>query len=252
MGGTIQVFDLNSRAILRTWQEHKQPVWKARFSPDVLTSVMSVSDDQTVKLWDLPTAEAVSTFRGHTDYVRAGAFLSGAAGGQLIVSGSYDGSVRLWDARAADRAVMTFEHTAPVEDVLPMVTGTTILASANNQVSVLNLIASKVEKVLASSSENCYFTCIGFEVYASHHGRIRRPCQDIRDHGLECRGGCKVSVAHSVTWGLSLPGQSTMTHHLVVGLQSGHLSNQVAHYEGTAGEASREREADEGARRGYS
>src|SRR5579862_3576368 len=50
--GLIQVFDTTSRAILKTWNEHKQPVWATRFSPADLTTLMSASDDKTVRLWD--------------------------------------------------------------------------------------------------------------------------------------------------------------------------------------------------------
>lgn len=50
--GKIQVFDVNSRAILKTWEEHKQPVWTTKFSPVELTTLMSTSDDRTVRLWD--------------------------------------------------------------------------------------------------------------------------------------------------------------------------------------------------------
>lgn len=48
--GTIQVFDVNSRAILKTWKDHKQPVWVTKFSPSDPTTLLSTSDDRTVRL----------------------------------------------------------------------------------------------------------------------------------------------------------------------------------------------------------
>ncbi|KAI5285473.1 hypothetical protein KEM55_000648, partial [Ascosphaera atra] len=73
--GTIQVFDTSSRAILKTWREHKQPVWVTRFSASDPTSLLSASDDRTVRLWDLPSESSVRTFTGHSDYVRSGTFV---------------------------------------------------------------------------------------------------------------------------------------------------------------------------------
>src|ERR1700733_1287445 len=140
--GAIQVFDVNSRAILKTWKECKQPVWTTKWSPTGTTSLMSCCDDATVRLWDLPSQESVTVFRGHHDYVRCGEFMPGQAG-NLVVSGSYDQTIRLWDARIPERAVMTFRHVAAVESVLSMPSGTTILASADNQIAVLDVIAGR-------------------------------------------------------------------------------------------------------------
>ena len=103
--GAIQVFDINSRAILKTWKECKQPVWTTKWSPTETTSLMSCCDDATVRLWDLPSQESVATFRGHHDYVRCGQFIPGQAT-NLLLSGSYDQTVRLWDARIAEKMRM--------------------------------------------------------------------------------------------------------------------------------------------------
>jgi U3 small nucleolar RNA-associated protein 15 len=114
--GKIQVFAVNSRAILQTWTEHKQPVWTTKFSPTEKTTLMSASDDRTVRLWDLPSQESTRTFIGHSDYVRSGLFLPGTLS-NMIVTGSYDATVRLWDPRVPTGAAMTFKHAAPVESV---------------------------------------------------------------------------------------------------------------------------------------
>lgn len=141
--GKMQVFDVNSRAILRTWAQHKQPVWTTRFSPSDPTAVLSASDDKTVRLWDLPSSEPVTTFVGHGDYVRCANFLPGTMS-NMIVSGSYDATVKLWDPRTGSGSpVMTFKHAAPVEDVLALPSGTTVLAAADHCVSVLDLVAAR-------------------------------------------------------------------------------------------------------------
>ncbi|KAK8049445.1 WD40-repeat-containing domain protein [Apiospora phragmitis] len=147
--GKIQVFDVNSRAILKTWIQHKQPVWTTKFSPADLTSLMSTSDDKTVRLWDLPSQDSTSSFVGHTDYVRSGAFMPGTMS-NMIVTGSYDTTVKLWDPRAPRAAVMTFKHASPIEDVLPLTTGTTVLAACESQISVLDLVAAKPLQMISN------------------------------------------------------------------------------------------------------
>ncbi|KHN96933.1 WD40 repeat-like-containing domain protein [Metarhizium album ARSEF 1941] len=151
--GKVQVFDVGSRAILKTWTGHGQPVWRTRFSPARPTTVLSASDDRTVRLWDLAGAggdEAARTFAGHGDYVRCADFVPGAAA-DVVVSGGYDGAVKLWDARAGGAAaVMTFRHAAPVEEVLPLPSGTAVVAAAGSAVSVLDLVAGRALRVLAN------------------------------------------------------------------------------------------------------
>ncbi|KAI9833224.1 MAG: hypothetical protein M1826_000137 [Phylliscum demangeonii] len=220
--GTIQVFDVHSRAILRTWKEHKQPVWATKFSPHQLTTVLSASDDKTVKLWDLPRQESTTTLVGHGDYVRAAAFLPATTSG-AVVSASYDESVRIWDPRVPGRAVMTFMHRAPVESVLPLRSGTTVLAAAGNQVSVLDLVAAKPQQVLQVHQKTVTSLCL-----ASNGSRVL-------SGGLD--GHLKVleTTAWTVVAGFKYPSpilslrviSAAPTHedkHLVVGLQSGILS----------------------------
>lgn len=116
------MFDVSSRAILRTFKGHKLPVHVSRFSSDA-SQVLTASDDRTVRLWDIPTQEPLRTFTGHTDYVRAA--LASPDNAALILSGSYDGTVRLWDTRAsgASSQVITMRHGAPVESALVFPTG---------------------------------------------------------------------------------------------------------------------------------
>ncbi|KAK3179299.1 U3 small nucleolar RNA-associated protein 15 [Lecanicillium sp. MT-2017a] len=148
--GRIQVFDVGSRAILKTWDSHKQPVWTTRFSPTDLTTLLSASDDKTVRLWDLPSNEPTTTFSGHSDYVRCANFLPGSMS-NMLVSGSYDSAVKLWDPRTGSgSAVMTFKHAAPVEDVLALPSGTTVLAAAGSSVSVLDLVAARPLHVISN------------------------------------------------------------------------------------------------------
>ncbi|TVY28425.1 U3 small nucleolar RNA-associated protein [Lachnellula hyalina] len=220
--GKIQVFDVNSRAILKTWEEHKQPVWTTKFSPTELTTVMSASDDRTVRLWDLPTQESTTTFVGHEDYVRSGSFMPGTMS-NLIVSGSYDGTVRLWDPRVPSKAAMVFKHAAPVETVLPMPSGTTVLAAADNQISVLDLVAGKPLHLIKNHQKTVTSLCLASNGTRLVSGGLDGHVKVFETAGWNVVAGSKYP-APVLAVNVVSAGANREDKHLVVGMQSGVLS----------------------------
>ena len=220
--GAIQVFDVNSRAILKTWKEQKQPVHTVKWSAHETTALMSCGDDRTVRLWDLPGDASVQTFRGHMDYVRTGAFLPGQSS-HLMVSGSYDQTVKLWDPRAPNAAVMTFKHTAGVEQVLCMPSGTSILASAGNQIAVLDIVAGRPLHVISNHQRTVTALCL-----ASNGSRLASGGLDGHLKVFETTGWNVVAGSKYPAGILSLcvvgAGVIREDKHVVVGMSSGQLS----------------------------
>ncbi|PYH97118.1 small nucleolar ribonucleo protein complex subunit Utp15 [Aspergillus ellipticus CBS 707.79] len=222
--GTVQVFDVASRAILKTWREHKQPVWLTKFSPSDPTTVLTASDDRTVRLWDLPTENSAKTFVGHTDYVRSGAFMPGSlASSGLVVSGSYDRTVRLWDPRVEHRSAMTFKMGAAIESVLPMPTGTTVLAAADNKIAVLDIVAGKPLHMIQSHQKTVTSLAL-----ASNGERLLSGALDGHMKVFETTGWNMVSGSKYPSPILSLraitSGVAQEDKHIAVGMQSGLLS----------------------------
>ena len=161
---------MNSRAILRTLDSHKQPVHVAKFSILDHTQVLSCSDDNTVKLWDVPSQSAITTFASHTDYVRSGQFSTSSP--HLLLTGSYDGTVRLFDSRSGEPE-MTFgrqntasSSTAPVEQVLMFPSGTVVLSSAGPILRVWDLVAGG-KCMRAMSNHQKTVTSLAFNANAS-------------------------------------------------------------------------------------
>ncbi|MCJ1326456.1 hypothetical protein MMC10_003120 [Thelotrema lepadinum] len=220
--GTIQVFDVSSRAILKTWKEHKQPVWVTKFSPRETTEMMSASDDCTVRLWDLPSQDSVTTFTGHTDYVRSGAFMTEQASG-LLVSGSYDQTVKLWDYRASHSAIMTFKHAEPVEAVLPMPSGTTVLAAAGNRIVVLDIVGGKPLHMIDNHQKTVTSLSLASQGSRLVSGALDGHVKVFETTGWNVVYGTKYS---SPVLALSVvaAGQAREDRHLAVGMQSGSLS----------------------------
>lgn len=222
--GTVQVFDVASRAILKTWKDHKQPVWVSKFSPSDPTSLFTASDDRTVRLWDLPAESSSRTFVGHTDYVRSGAFMPGSmASSGLLVSGSYDRTVRLWDPRVESRAAMTFKMAAPIESVLPMPAGTTVLAAADNKIAVLDIVAGKPLRMIQNHQKTVTSLAL-----ASNGERLLSGALDGHMKVFETTGWNAVSGSKYPSPILSLrvitSGMAYEDKHIAVGMQSGLLS----------------------------
>ena len=222
--GAIQVFDVNSRAILKTWKDHKQPVWMTKFSPSDPTSIFSASDDRTVRLWDLPSESSQRTFVGHTDYVRSGGYMPGSlASAGLVVSGSYDSTVRLWDPRVENKSAMTFKMGAPIEDVLPMPTGTTVLAAADNKIAVLDIVAGKPLHMIQSHQKTVTSMAL-----ASNGERLLSGALDGHMKVFETSGWNVVSGSKYPSPILSLnvvtSGINREDKHIAVGMHSGLLS----------------------------
>lgn len=226
--GKMQVFDVagGSRAVvLKTWHIHKQPVWVTKWSPTDLTMLMSASDDKTVRIWDLPGQNATRTFVGHQDYVRSGHFMPGGLGASsnMLVTGSYDSTVRIWDSRVPTGSVLTFKHAAPVEEVLPLPTGTTVLAAADNAISVLDLVAAKPLRVITNYQKTVTSLCL-----ASNGKRVVSGGLDGHVKVFETGSWNVVSGTKYPSPILSLSvitaGANAADRHLAVGMQSGVLS----------------------------
>lgn len=197
--GNVQVFDTNSRTILRTFHGHQLPVHVSKFSINP-TQVLSASDDRTVRLWDMPEQKELCQFDLHTDYVRAG--LVSPENPNLVLSGSYDGTVRLWDVRMNEKGgeAMQMLHGAPVEDVLIYPTGgSSIAVSAGGPViRVWDLLSGgrcthalsnhqkTITKLALSVDSGANFTAAqggGVRLFSSgldHLVKVYDPAQDYR------------------------------------------------------------------------
>src|SRR5687768_16425569 len=76
------------------------PVWDLSYSPDGHTLAAAyggLGGDYVVRLWDLnQTTSKPVVLSGHTSYVKTVAF---DPSGQMLATGSADGTVRLWDVQ---------------------------------------------------------------------------------------------------------------------------------------------------------
>lgn len=156
----------------------------------------------------------------------------GVAGGGsgLVVSGSYDRSIRLWDPRigtghgGSSGSVMHFALKDPVEAVCPMPGGTRVLGAAGEKIVVLDLVAARPLEVLRNHQKTV--TCLALA------GQGQRVISGALD------GHVKVfdTESWSVVAGFKYPSPvlaldvvaagtgAREDRHLCVGMQSGLLS----------------------------
>jgi WD40 repeat protein/serine/threonine protein kinase len=76
----------------RALEGHSAAVRAVRFSPDGRLLV-SGSQDNSVKVWDVPTLKTLKTLRGHAGWVRSCAF---SPDGHNVLSGSHDHLAKVW------------------------------------------------------------------------------------------------------------------------------------------------------------
>ncbi|KAF2458465.1 UTP15 C terminal-domain-containing protein [Lineolata rhizophorae] len=252
--GAVQAFDAGSRSILKTWRGeagaphkgHVQPVWAVRWHPRELTGLLSASDDRTVRVWDLPGDGPLVSMRGHADYVRSAEWISTgpAAGSGLIVSGSYDQTVRIWDPRVSTagggfaaglnvdgisggRAAMTFKHDAAVEAVLPLSSGTAVASAAGNKIGVLDLVAARPRHVLRNHQKTVTSLCLAQGGSRVLSGGLDGHVKVFETSSWGVTAGFKYT-APVLALGVMSVGTAVAAEredrHLVVGLQSGLLS----------------------------
>ena len=87
----------------------------SRSSPSALTvnSSPRSSEDRSVRLWDPATGRELAAFHGHAHFVHALAF---HPDGRRILSGSLDGTVKVWDA-VTSRPIVFRGHSGSVYSV---------------------------------------------------------------------------------------------------------------------------------------
>ncbi len=71
---------------------HTNFVWDVAVTPDGRRAV-SVSNDQTVRMWDISSGNLLATFKGHHAFVCS---LSLSQTGNLVATGAVDGTIKVW------------------------------------------------------------------------------------------------------------------------------------------------------------
>ncbi|QIX02450.1 hypothetical protein AMS68_007967 [Peltaster fructicola] len=105
---TVRLWNPASKRLIQSYRAHGYEVLDIAVSDDNARFV-SVGGDKTVFLWDVATAQTTRRFNGHAGKVNACAF--GGDGESVIVTGSFDGTIKIWDCKSrSEKPIMTFSE----------------------------------------------------------------------------------------------------------------------------------------------
>lgn len=90
--GLVKIWDVSTGKLLRTLKGHSSWALSVSFSPDG-RFVASGSDDKTVRIWNVETGEAVAVLRKHLSRVWALAY---SPDGKILASGGDDQMINIW------------------------------------------------------------------------------------------------------------------------------------------------------------
>jgi len=131
---TIKIWDLSTFELVETLEGHIQTVLYVAVSGIINTTtnkfgkqyIISGSDDNTIRFWDLSTFKLVKTLEGHTRLVSSVAVSSvfnttdkfgNIISKQYIISGSYDSTIKIWDISTFKLVSILEAHTSSVTSV---------------------------------------------------------------------------------------------------------------------------------------
>lgn len=141
--GFVRFFDVQqknipSRHALRLFQAHECEVRSLAFAS--FYTCATFADDGDIRLWDLSLSNATKPLwevkNAHQDRIRASA--SSVISENLLVSGSYDHTIKLWDVRkdSTQGPLVTIDHGHPVETLLFHSNNRIVVSGGGNVVKV--------------------------------------------------------------------------------------------------------------------
>ncbi|MBI5324289.1 MAG: choice-of-anchor D domain-containing protein [Ignavibacteriae bacterium] len=138
-------------SLIYTLRGHNGSVNSVAFSPDD-TKLVSGSNDNTVKLWDIITGNPVKTISGHTDDIKCVAF---SPDNTKLASASeyYDKTIKLWDVDSGSEIKTLIGHTERIYSIA-FSPNSTFLASGSDDrtIKLWNIFTGNVEKTFSGHS----------------------------------------------------------------------------------------------------
>jgi WD40 repeat protein len=133
MDGTFQVWDAQTRQKLHALEQQMALgraalVWGLAYSPDSRYLALARADG-SVRVWDVPRAQPLYDFKGHTGPAWQVAF---SPDSRILASGGSDRTVRLWDMTSGKPLRVFPEHPAMVKGVAFRPDGRSVLAACED------------------------------------------------------------------------------------------------------------------------
>lgn len=122
---------------------------------------ITISNDNTAKVWDAGTLEVLARLGGHADTLMDVQF---SPNGNYIITGSKDSTACIWDSRTGERLSRMGKYMGSVNTAQFSVTGDTVLVSDDygevHMYDVSGLHPSAVESELYESTDNTLYVSL--------------------------------------------------------------------------------------------
>ncbi|CAI5759033.1 unnamed protein product [Candida verbasci] len=139
--GLVSIYDsYQPRNLLVSLNPSSHQTHVAKFHSTIGNRLVTGSDDRILRLYDISqtTKGPILQYNDnlHDDYIRSINFIP--ENPNLIISGCYDGNVRIFDTRDTLKPITTFQQSNLVEDVIA-ISPTTIVSSGGPVVKIWDL-----------------------------------------------------------------------------------------------------------------
>ncbi|KAM4616268.1 U3 small nucleolar RNA-associated protein 15 homolog [Polymixia lowei] len=212
---SVRLFDVSGRVALRMFKGHTKAVHLTDFTSDRY-QILTGSDDYTCRLWDIPNSTELTSYKEHTDYIRCGT--TSKLNRDLFITGSYDHTVRLFDARV-DKSVLTMDHGQPVESVLLYPSEGLLVSAGGRYVKVWDLLKAG-QPLVSLKNHHKTITCLCL----SSNGQ--RLLSGSLDRHVKVYNTTNYKVVHNFDYAASILslGLAPDDESIVVGMTNGVLS----------------------------
>ena len=122
-GGTLNVWDVQTGTLFRTFKSDAQKVYSVSFSPHG-DMIAAGGNDGTIQIWNILSSGCNYKSRHHSKGVNSVCWL----GEERVMSGSNDRTVRIWDVQQAHGSSTYARYTTPVLNVAS--SGSSILVAS--------------------------------------------------------------------------------------------------------------------------
>ncbi|HEY9633193.1 MAG TPA: WD40 repeat domain-containing serine/threonine-protein kinase [Coleofasciculaceae cyanobacterium] len=137
------------QALINTLTGHSDIVRSIAISPDGQT-IVSGSNDQTIKIWQLSSGILRRTLSGHTSWISTVAI---SPDGQTVVSGSGDTTIKVWQLSTGKLLRTLTGHSRSVYAVAISPDGQTLVSgSSDNTIKIWQLSSGQLLRTLTKHS----------------------------------------------------------------------------------------------------
>lgn len=147
--GTIRLWDLASRTLVKELLGHSSTVHTVVFSADGKRAA-SAGEDHTARLWDLDSGRELARFAGHQAPVLSVAI---SHDGKRLATGSFDKTFRVWDVHGTECLWSSDAHVSWVRVVKFSHDDRRLLTAGNDTLSIVwDARTGRMQRVLVGQN----------------------------------------------------------------------------------------------------